>query len=72
MLQHDYPNAAFLLVTNESHTVREFFRPLESDNYRGDYSKARKKIGWEPRTKFGELVKIVLESDTKKLEANQS
>ena len=22
----------------------EFFRPLESDNYRGEYSKARKKI----------------------------
>ena len=36
---------------------REFFRPLESDNYRGDYSKAKKKIGWEPETKFGELVK---------------
>ncbi|MCL4480422.1 MAG: GDP-mannose 4,6-dehydratase [Candidatus Thermoplasmatota archaeon] len=44
---------------------REFFRPLESDNYRGDYSKARKKIGWEPKTKFGDLVKIMVESDLK-------
>ena len=44
---------------------REFFRPLESDNYKGDYSKARKKIGWEPKTKFGDLVKIMVESDLK-------
>ena len=44
---------------------REFFRPLESDNYRGDYSKARKKIGWEPKTKFGDLVRIMVESDLK-------
>ena len=44
---------------------REFFRPLESDNYRGDYSKARKKIGWEPRTRFGDLVRIMVESDMK-------
>ena len=39
---------------------REFFRPLESDNYRGYYSKARKKIGWEPKTRFGDLVKIMV------------
>ena len=44
---------------------REIFRPLESDNYRGDHSKARKKIGWEPKTKFGDLVKIMVESDLK-------
>ena len=44
---------------------RDFFRPLESDNYRGDYSKARKKIGWDPRTKFGDLVRIMVESDMK-------
>ena len=46
---------------------RDFFRPLESDNYRGDYSKAKKKIGWEPRTRFGDLVRIMVESDLKKI-----
>ena len=51
---------------------REFFRPLESDNYRGDYSKAMKKIGWEPGTKFGDLVKIMVESDLKRMEADKS
>ena len=47
---------------------REFFQPLESDNYRGDYSKARKKIGWEPRIKFGDLVKIMVECDLKNID----
>ena len=42
---------------------REFFRPLESDNYRGDYSKAMKKLGWKPRTRFNDLVKIMVDSD---------
>ena len=46
---------------------RDFFRPLESDNYRGDYSKAKKKIGWEPRTRFGDLVRIMVESDLKRI-----
>ena len=46
----------------------EFFRPLESDNYRGDYSKAKKRLGWEPRTKFGDLVKIMVESDLKNID----
>ena len=47
---------------------REFFRPLESDNYRGDYSKARKKLGWEPGTRFGDLVRIMVESDLKNID----
>ena len=48
---------------------REFFRPLESDNYRGDYSKAKRELRWEPRTKFSDLVKIMVESDLKRVEA---
>ena len=48
---------------------RDFFRPLESDNYRGDYSKAKRELRWEPRTKFSDLVKIMVESDMKRVEA---
>ena len=48
---------------------RDFFRPLESDNYRGDYSKAKRELRWEPRTKFSDLVKIMVESDLKRVEA---
>lgn len=36
---------------------------LESDNYRADYSKAKQKLKWEPRTKFDELVKIMVKKD---------
>ena len=45
--------------------TREFFRPLESDNYRADYSKARKKLGWEPKTGFRGLVQIMVENDVR-------
>ena len=44
---------------------REFFRPLESDNYRADYSKAGKKLGWEPKTGFRDLVQIMVENDVR-------
>ncbi len=47
---------------------KEFFRPLESDNYRADFSKARKKLKWMPVTNFNELVKIMVRSDIKNLE----
>ena len=44
---------------------RDFFRPLESDNYKGDYSKAMQKLGWRPKTGFRELIKIMVENDIK-------
>lgn len=35
----------------------KYYRPLEVSYLLGDYSKARKVLGWEPKTKFKELVK---------------
>jgi GDPmannose 4,6-dehydratase len=46
---------------------REFFRPAEVDALKGDYSKAKEKLGWEPQTKFKELVPIMVEADLKRL-----
>lgn len=40
-----------------------YFRPAEVDLLIGDYSKAKKKTGWKPETKFKDLVKIMAESD---------
>jgi len=40
-----------------------YFRPAEVDLLIGDYSKAKKILGWEPRTKFDEVVKIMVEDD---------
>ena len=44
-----------------------YFRPAEVDLLIGDPSKAKKKLGWEPKTKFAELVKIMVDADMKLL-----
>lgn len=31
----------------------------------GDYTKAKEKLGWEPKVKFKELVKIMMSNDKK-------
>lgn len=45
---------------------KRYFRPTEVELLRGDASKARKKLGWKPKTTFKELVKIMLEAECKK------
>jgi len=40
-----------------------YFRPTEVDELCGDASKARRLLGWEPRVRFRDLVKIMLEHD---------
>jgi len=40
-----------------------YFRPSEVDLLIGDCSKAKKILGWEPKTKFEDLIKIMVESD---------
>ena len=38
-------------------------RPAEVDNLRGDASKARRLLGWQPRVKFADLIAMMVESD---------
>ncbi len=45
----------------------KYFRPTEVDLLIGDPSKAKEKLGWETKTSFKELVKIMVESDLKAL-----
>src|ERR1035437_8342587 len=40
-----------------------YMRPAEVDYLIGDASKARKELGWKPKTSFKELVKIMVEAD---------
>lgn len=40
-----------------------YFRPTEVDLLIGDYSKAKEKLGWSPKTSFDELVKLMVMSD---------
>jgi len=42
-----------------------YFRPTEVDFLKADISKAKKKLGWKPRTTFHELVNIMVDYDMK-------
>jgi len=44
-----------------------FLRPADVTELRADFSKAKKKLGWEPKTDFEELVRMMVEHDTKQL-----
>lgn len=48
---------------------QKHFRPSEVYNLRGDASKAKRLLGWEAKTRFKELVKIMVEADIKLLES---
>lgn len=44
----------------------KYFRPAEVDLLIGDYSKAKQKLGWEPKVKFKELVRMMVDADLEK------
>ena len=41
----------------------KYFRPNEVEFLLGDYSKAKKDLGWKPKTSIKKLVKMMVESD---------
>ncbi len=41
----------------------KYFRPAEVDALRGDASKARRELGWEPKVDFDRLVAMMVEAD---------
>jgi GDPmannose 4,6-dehydratase len=45
-----------------------YLRPLEVESLQGDASKARKKLGWEPKVRFKELVRMMVDADIKDLQ----
>jgi GDPmannose 4,6-dehydratase len=44
-----------------------FARPAEVDLLIGDASKAKRDLGWEPRTRFEELIRLMVDSDLRLL-----
>jgi GDPmannose 4,6-dehydratase len=44
-------------------TDPRYFRPAEVDVLMGDYSKAKAKFGWEPKVRFAELVRMMVDAD---------
>jgi GDPmannose 4,6-dehydratase len=63
----EFVDATFKLVDlDPSEHVRvdsAYFRPSEVDLLLGDASKAREKLGWQPKMSFEGLVKAMVESD---------
>ena len=53
----------------ERHVVTDpcFVRPAEVDLLLGDASKARRVLGWEPRTTFKQLVDIMVDADVERI-----
>ena len=51
------------ILPTKIQTSKEYLRPSDVQYLRGDYSKAQKKFGWKPKTKFKKLVKIMVEED---------
>ncbi len=41
----------------------KFFRPAEVDQLLGDASKAKEKLGWQAKTTFDELIKLMVDHD---------
>ena len=46
---------------------QKLLRPADIDQLIGDASKARKTLGWRPKVSFPELIKMMVDADTKKV-----
>ena len=44
-----------------------FMRPTEIAAARGDYSKAKAELRWEPRTRFKELIELMVDEDVRRV-----
>ncbi len=63
----EFANAAFKYVGLDSNdyitTSERYYRPNEVDYLLGDSSKAKKELGWTPKTSFSDLVKMMVDED---------
>ena len=50
----------------------KYFRPTEVEILLGDASKAKRDLGWEPTTKYAELVKLMVDADLELLRSGKS
>lgn len=50
---------------------KKYFRPTEVDLLQGDYSKAKKELGWEPETNIYDLIELMVTKDFFGLERKQ-
>ena len=49
---------------------KSLYRPAEIHELRGNYSKAKKMLGWEPAIRFESLIKMMVDADLQRLKKN--
>ena len=71
---HEFLGEAFSYVGLDWHKLVEidpkYYRPAEVDCLLGDASKARQKLRWQPKTKFKELVRLMVDADMEAAQRN--
>ncbi len=64
---HEFLGEAFNYVGLDWHELVEidpkYYRPAEVDLLLGDANKAKEKLGWQPKTRFKELVRVMMDAD---------
>jgi GDPmannose 4,6-dehydratase len=69
---HEFLGEAFSYVGLDWHEMVEidpnYFRPAEVDSLLGDPSKAKRKLGWQAKTGFPELVRLMVDADVASLD----
>jgi len=72
----EFAEKAFSVVGLDSQEYvsvdKKFLRPLDVEFLRGDYSKAKRDLGWEPHMKFDKLVRTMVKEDLSRWERWQS
>jgi len=68
----EFVEKAFSLVNLDwkdyAHIDKRYMRPVDVKYLRGDFTKGREKFGWQPKTKFDDLVRIMVEKDLERWE----
>ena len=56
-------------ISIDDHVVADptLVRPAEVDHLIGDATKARERLGWEPKTDFEALIRLMVDADLKRL-----
>jgi GDPmannose 4,6-dehydratase len=49
-----------------------YHRPAEVELLLGDYSKAKQKLGWEPKTRFEDLARLMVDADVQLLKDHRA
>ena len=70
----EFVDKAFAIVglnwTDHVEIDPRYYRPAEVDRLVGDPTKARQRLGWEPKVRFEELVHIMVEAELARVNAH--